>query len=55
MTEALKIPGTEEAWDNGTLGEDEHYVALAPKDLQDSVDRSLALQVISIRLAKDLR
>lgn len=54
MTQAAKIPGTEEAWDNGTLGEDEHYVAVAPKDLQDSVNQSLGMQAISIRLPKDL-
>ncbi|MCT9072392.1 hypothetical protein [Cupriavidus gilardii] len=54
MSRAPKIPGTGEAWHSGTLGEDEHYVAVAPRDLRDSVDQSLEMQAISIRLPTDL-
>lgn len=54
MTQATKIPGTDEAWDNGTLGEEEQYVAVADKALQDAVHQSLGMQAISIRLPKDL-
>jgi predicted transcriptional regulator len=54
MTQATKIPGTEEAWDNGTLGADEEYVQVAPKALQDEVNQSLGMQAISIRLPKEL-
>lgn len=54
MTQATLIPGTEEAWDNGTLGAEEQYVAVAPKALQDAVSESLGMQAISIRLPKAL-
>lgn len=54
MTQAAKIPDTEEAWDNGTLGADEQYVQVAPKALQDEVNDSLGMQAISIRLPKAL-
>jgi len=54
MTQATKIPSTEEAWDNGTLGADENHVKVAPKALQDAVSESLGMQAISIRLPKAL-
>ncbi|MNM99627.1 hypothetical protein D3C81_1121920 [compost metagenome] len=54
MTQATKIPGTEEAWDNGTLGADEQYVQVASKAVQEQVNESLAMQAISIRLPKAL-
>ncbi|WP_342050427.1 MULTISPECIES: hypothetical protein [unclassified Cupriavidus] len=50
MTQANKIPGTDEAWDNGTLGADEQYVQVAPTALQEQVDSPLGMQAISIRL-----
>lgn len=54
MTQATKIPGTDEAWDDGTLGADEQYVQVAPKALQEQVDASLGMQAISIRLPREL-
>lgn len=53
MSEAT-IPGTEQAWDDGTLGDDEEFVGVAPKALQDAITQSLGMQAISIRLPKDL-
>lgn len=41
-----------EKWENGELGRDEAYVQRAPKSSQ--MDDALALQMISIRLPKDL-
>ena len=49
-----KIKGTSEAWESGDLGRDERYVRVSevkPGDLDDA----LSLQMISIRLQKELR
>lgn len=54
MTQATKIPGTDEAWDDGTLGADEQYVQVAPKSLEEQVDLSSGMQAISIRLPREL-
>lgn len=55
-TKAPKIPDTEEAWDTGTLGRDEAFVALiADQDAEKLlINESLELQPISIRLQKSL-
>jgi len=58
MNNTHKILGTEEAWDEGLLGEDEAYVARLP-DAEAAADyalinESLGLQPISIRLEKQL-
>ena len=42
-----------EKWESGELGRDEAYVQRAPQSLQ-TTDDALALQMISIRLPKDL-
>ncbi|WP_368640449.1 hypothetical protein ABRZ04_04340 [Castellaniella ginsengisoli] len=54
MSTAKKIPGTESAWDDRTLGSSEEHAALAPKDLQEQVEDALAMQMISIRLPKHI-
>lgn len=54
MSTAKKIPGTEAVWNDRTLGAEEEYAALAPKELQQEVDESLAMQMISIRLPKQI-
>lgn len=52
---ATKIEGTEEAWDNGTLGQDEKYVEVSSNvDLNEHIEQALELQPISIRLQKSL-
>lgn len=50
------IPGTDEAWDEGSLGRDENYVAVASPnaDLESRIDEACDLQPISIRLEKSL-
>lgn len=49
-----KIESTDEAWESGALGADESHVRAAPADLEASIDASLGLQSISIRLPKQL-
>lgn len=53
-TKATKIESTDEAWDSGVLGADEAHLRAAPADLEASIDASLGLQSISIRLPKQL-
>lgn len=49
-----KIIGTTEAWEDGTLGRDEAFAARAPAESVQQVDDVLGLQMISIRLSKEL-
>lgn len=49
-----KIPGTEEAWDSGQLGEDVKYAKAVDGNLTCQIDESLERQMISIRLEKGL-
>jgi predicted DNA binding CopG/RHH family protein len=51
---ANKIESTSEAWESGQLGLDEMHVKVAPSALETQVDDSVGLQMISIRLQKDL-
>src|SRR5580658_1651925 len=41
-------------WDTGELGRDARYVERAPAELKKEVDEALALQMISLRLQKEL-
>lgn len=41
-------------WDSGTLGEDESNVEVADASISAEVDEDLGLQLISIRLPKNL-
>lgn len=54
MSNKDKIPGTDEAWDSGLLGADEKHAQAVNGDLVKQVDESLGLQMISIRLDKEL-
>lgn len=47
------IPGSDEAWDAGELGRDDQFVKVVDGD-EEQIDRSLDLQLISIRLQKSL-
>ena len=49
-----KIEGTAEAWESRKLGADEQFVKAAPSELERQLDDSLGLQMISIRLSKEL-
>src|ERR1700733_7387214 len=44
----------DEAWDNGELGRDEQSVRRSSPEREQSVEDALELQLISIRLQKDL-
>ena len=43
---------TDDPWDAGSLGRDEQYVRRASVETEASVDETLAMQLISIRLHK---
>lgn len=49
-----KIIGTAEAWENGELGRDAEYAVLAPTGTSQQIDDVLGMQMISIRLPKEL-
>lgn len=49
-----KIEDTIEAWEDGSLGNDEQFVQRVSAEVQNSIDDSMGLQAISIRLPKDL-
>ncbi len=49
-----KIAGTAEAWESGALGRDANHAVPAPAGFDDQLDDALGLQMISIRLPKDL-
>lgn len=54
MYEPKKIKSTVEAWEGGQLGRDEAHAHPASQELQRDIDDGLGLQMISIRLQKDL-
>jgi hypothetical protein len=49
-----KIEGTAEAWESGQLGRDAAHAKPASKALAQQIDDALELQMISIRLPKEL-
>lgn len=49
-----KIVGTEEAWESRVLGAEEAFVEAVSKKEEQDVDASIGLQMISIRLDRDL-
>jgi len=53
-TEKIKlIEGTDEAWESGKLGKDGQF-AVVDDEATATIDEDLGLQMISIRLSKDL-
>ena len=56
MTKNLKIPASDEAWENGQLGRNEEHVKREEpnSELEGAIDESLGLQLISVRLQKSL-
>ena len=48
------LKNTAESWENGDLGCDKKFVRSVPKKIADQIDGALDLQMISIRLSKDL-
>lgn len=51
---AQKIASTSQAWEEGQLGRDEAHVQVASKEVELQLDESMGLQMISIRLQKEL-
>jgi len=49
-----KIEGTAEAWESGALGRESAHAKQASKALMQQIDDALELQMISIRLPKEL-
>ena len=49
-----KIIGVAEAWETGALGQSAEHVVRASPELCQQIDDSLGLQMISIRLPKEL-
>jgi hypothetical protein len=56
MNDRTKIPASDEAWDEGVLGQADEFAHSAPEDaaLEAALDQALDLQMISIRLQKSL-
>jgi hypothetical protein len=40
-------------WENRELGNDEKYVRVSSKDIEDKIDEGLGLQMVSMRLPKE--
>jgi hypothetical protein len=49
-----EIANTPTSWESGKLGRDKTYAVAASKELGDQMDDALGLQIISIRLDKEL-
>lgn len=49
-----RIPASDEAWDERLLGADENHVKVAPTKFTDGIDEAAGMQLISIRLPRDL-
>lgn len=54
MAKHEKIEGTTEAWENRKLGAEEEYARLSKTVSGSDTDEALGLQMISIRLEKNL-
>lgn len=52
MSKKSSIPGTAEAWEDGTLGKSDAHVRKTPQEMAAQIDEALGLQAISIRLPK---
>lgn len=51
---SAKIADTPEAWESGDLGQSLEHAVLAPSKVGLEIDDAVGLQMISIRLNKDL-
>jgi hypothetical protein len=54
MSPELKPVPDGDVWDTGELGRDEKHVRRSPPDREETLDQALDLQMISIRLQKEL-
>lgn len=53
-TKKGKIKGTVDAWDNGDLGRSMDHAVRAPAHYAQQIDEAMGMQMISIRLQKEL-
>ncbi|MEA9567361.1 hypothetical protein [Polynucleobacter sp. AP-Nickl1-40-C4] len=51
---AKEMTNTPDAWEGGELGQSPEHVRVAPSKLASEIDDALGLQMISIRLDKEL-
>lgn len=51
---SIEITDNPEAWESGELGQSHEYAKVAPSNLASEIDGVLGLQMISIRLDKEL-
>lgn len=49
-----KIPGTDENWENGTLGCSIKHARVAPPEVSKEMDDILGIETINLRLPKKL-
>jgi predicted DNA binding CopG/RHH family protein len=54
MAKKMKIEATDESWDSGKLGRDKDYVRVSDSVDEQSIDASVGLVPVSIRLQKSL-
>ena len=54
MTKPEKIPASDEAWEDGQLGNDFGHAEVLKEDIEVQINEALELQSISIRLQKSL-
>jgi hypothetical protein len=54
MKKSTGIAATSDAWEQGTLGRDEAFVRRSSPAREQAVDDALGLQMISIRLPREL-
>lgn len=54
MSKKVKIEANDESWDSGKLGRDEEYVRVSDGVDEQSIDASVGLVAISIRLQETL-
>jgi len=52
--EVTKIPGTDENWENGTLGCDARYAKRASPEVEKEIDDMLGFGRVSLRLPLDV-
>jgi len=54
MAKKAGIPNSIDNWESGALGRDKAHAKRADKDLEAAIEDSLGLQMISIRLPKNM-
>ncbi len=54
MADVKTAPSDMDPWETGKLGRDEQFVECAPEELRREIDEALELQMVSMRLQKDL-